>query len=209
MNISRWLVGGAIAILSACAFAQTLTTAQLATLKDAIVADAALNSQPNNADGNSIIAAAMAAPANPAVSVWRTECPTKSVLDSITWANFTPTDTADGTALYTNRVLIVQTKQFNLQTMLFGRDAIDMSRANIRAGLRDALIALPTGTGGAATSAGGASAVTVLSACTRSANRAEALFVTGPATTGTVTAQIMGFEGALTEAVVQQARNLP
>lgn len=144
---------------------------------------------------------------NSATNVWSTRVAVSSVLDSITWANFTPTDAADNTATYTNRILAVQTKQMNLQNMLVGREFIDASKANIRVGLRDAVIALPTGTAGAATSAGGASGVSVLNACTRLATNGEKVFAVTTATTGTVTANVLDFQGFITNNDVIAALN--
>ena len=183
-----------------------LTVSQLATLRADINADGALSIIPNNGDGNQLIADAYNALAIPDFFVWMTNVSVQTVLDSITWANYTPVDVADSTAIYTNRLLLIQTKQMNLQTMLTGRDIIDSSKANVRAGLRDAVVALPSGTGGASLSAGGASGATVLSACLRKATRAEKLFSSGPVTTGSTTGNILVFEGKLTYQNVSDAR---
>jgi hypothetical protein len=182
-----------------------MTPAQNALIKADILASADMNTLANNSDGNYEIARLYNLPST--TDVWRTEAPTRAIFDAITWANFTPTDVADGTATYTNRILAVQTKQMNLQNMLIGRESIDASKANIRAGLRDAVIQLPTGTGGAMTSAGGSSAVTVLTACVRKATRLEKLLASAPVTTGTVSAGVMGFEGNVSYTDITEARN--
>lgn len=137
-----------------------------------------------------------------AVSVWRTDAQVSSIIDAISWANYTPNDAADNTATYTNRALLAQTKQINLQMMLQGRQTIDASKSNIRAGLRDAVIQLPTGAGGQMTTAGGAGGVTVLNACTRLANNAEAVLAAPAQKTGTVSAQILTFEGSVDDSDV-------
>ena len=100
----------------------------------------------------------------------------------------------------------------NLQMMTQGRAALDASKPNIRSGLRDAVIQLPAGSGGAAVTAAGASGVNVLNACTRSATEAEKILATassGSDTTGSVTARVLGFEGFLSGQDVEAARNLP
>jgi len=182
-----------------------LTAAQLVALRADILADGALSAIPRNDDGFIEIAAAYNLAASPALSVWRTDAQVKDILDAMTFSNYTPNDPPDGTALYTNRALVIQTKQMNLQTMLQGRQSIDASRANIRLALRDAVIALPSGTGGDAQSAGGASGATVLAACKRNATRAEKLFAAGSATTGATTANLLVNEGVLTHADVSSA----
>ena len=116
------------------------------------------------------------------------------VLDT---ATFTQTDAVDGTATQTNRLLAVQTKQMNLQSMLQGRDTVNASKANVRAGLRDAVISLPTGAAGASLSAGGAGGATVLAALTRSATLGEKIPAGAPAQTGPTTATLLQHEGPI------------
>ncbi len=184
-----------------------MTPAQLQTLKTAILADPVLNAFPNNSDGAFGIAALLNALASPDFMVWRTEVPVTDIFDAITWTNYTPVDSADATVIYSNRLLLIQTKQMNLQNMLTGRLTIDASKVNIRAGLRDAVVALPAGVSGASVSAGGASGVTVLTACTRKAKLVEKILNTGNATTGSVTAALLGFEGTVSYQDVDIARN--
>jgi hypothetical protein len=135
----------------------------------------------------------------PFVSVagWNTATPVSSILDAITWTAYTPTDAADGTVIQTNRIAIVATKQMNMQNMMAFREELDASKPGIRAGLRDAVIALPTGANGALISAGGASGVNVLNACTRLSSRLEVLFASAPVTTGTVSAVNYTVQGAI------------
>lgn len=186
-----------------------MTPQQLAALKAAIVADSALNSQPMTSDGAFAIAAALNAPSNPAANVWRPDASVQAINDAIDYTKYTPTDAADNTVTYSNRLLLVQTKQMNLQNMLIGRDTVDASRSNVRSALRDAVINLPTGASGANVSAGGASGVNVMNACVRQGKRIEIVMKTGDATTGGVTAAVMGFEGDVSYQEVEQARALP
>jgi hypothetical protein len=72
--------------------------------------------------------------------------------------------------------------------------------------LRDAVVAVPAGAGGSNVSPGGVSGATVLNACVRDALRIEAILAGGDATTGTVTAKLLGFEGAISYQVVEAAR---
>ena len=186
-----------------------MTPQQLATVKAAILADPALSAQPMNSDGAFAIAAALNLPASPQENVWRTNASVQAINDAIDWAKYTPVDAADGTAIYTNRLLLIQSKQMNLQCMLIGRDTVDASKANVRAGLRDAVINIPACANGASVQAGGASGVTVMNKCIRPALRIEDILATGQATTGGVTAKIMGYEGTMSYQEVEQARALP
>jgi hypothetical protein len=172
----------------------TLSQAQLATLKAAVLADPTANGYRLAGDAYSLKAWCNS-PGT--VSVWRTEAPVSAILDSINLAAYTPNDVADTTVIYTNRALLAQTKQMNLQLMLQGRDRLDASKANVRASLRDAVIQLPTGVAGALVSAGGASGATTLAACVRLATHAEGAFAAAVQTTGATAAQILTFEGAV------------
>lgn len=136
---------------------------------------------------------------------WRTEVPTKTVRAAITLSSYTPNDAPDGTAIFTNRALVAQNKQINLQLMLQGLDTIDASLPQARADLRDAVIQLPTGASGALVSASGASGVNVLTACTRFATVGELLLAVatqGSDTTGTVTARVFGWQGVFNEQLI-------
>jgi hypothetical protein len=124
-------------------------------------------------------------------------------------SKYTPNDSPDNTATYTNRTLNIQTKQMNLQMMTQGRISLNCAKVNIRSGLRDAVISVPSGAGGANNAPGGASGVTVLNNCTRAATRVEKLLATasqGSDTTGTVTARVMGFEGSVSDRDIAAAR---
>lgn len=176
----------------------SLTPQQKTTLKAALLAAGGDITAAYNAGASSQVADLCNAASNPAVSVWRTDAPVSAILDAIDFSKYTPNDPTDSTVLYTNRALLAQTKQMNLQLMLQGRESLNCSKANIRASLRDAVIAVPTGVGGAITSPGGANGATVMAACTRAATFAEAALKGASAHTGTVTAFLLDFEGQIT-----------
>lgn len=153
--------------------------------------------------------------ATTAITAWRTDAPVDAILDAVEWAKFTPTVTISGAEaeplLSRKRGWIdeVNAKQMVLQNLtgIGARQTINAARPNIRGGLRDCLIQLPTGAldgngKPALTSAGGASGVNVLNACIRFAKRAE-LLLAAPSqasdTTGTVTARVLTFEGEVSE----------
>lgn len=193
-----------------------LTPAQLQTLKAAINGNPTWAAFPQNSDGYFALAQVLNVTASPAFSVWRTEVPVSTVIDSINLANYTPnTNIASGDTDPTISRLIgwalyCQTKQMNLQLMLQGRDRMDCSKATVRANLRDAVIQVPSGASGALTSPGGASGATTLGVCVRNATEAEKILVGAVnQQTGTVTAAVLGFEGNLSPADVQAARELP
>lgn len=195
-----------------------LTNTQLNALKTAINGSPTWAAFPETTDGYAALAQALNAPANPAFTVWRTDAPVSAILDAINFALYTPNDAvggADTDPVLSRKIgwlLTAQTKQMNLQLMLQGRDRFNAAPPNARGGLRDAVIQLPTGSGGANTAPGGASGVTVLTACTRNATEAEKILATNSQasdTTGTVTARVMGFEGLLSGQDVEAARNLP
>jgi hypothetical protein len=185
-----------------------LTTLQLSALKAAILADGTLSAYPNTIDGNLDMASQkLNVTASPSFKVWSTRVPVSDIFDAITWSNYTPADAADASVTFSNRLMVINVKQMNLQNMVIGRDFVNASKSNIRAGLRDAVIQLPSGASGAAVSAGGASGVTVLTACLRDALLIEKILTAGSQTTGTVAADVMGFEGQISGADVAAARN--
>ena len=126
-----------------------------------------------------------------ATDIWRTDAPVDAILDSIDWSKYTPADAADTTVIFTNRMLAIQTKQMNLQNMIIGRDFLNTAKPNIRAGLRDAVIAVPAGVSGASVSPGGPGGATVLAICLRKATNVEVvLSTTTNGTTGPTTARV-------------------
>lgn len=181
-----------------------MTPQQLAIIKADIEANPDLSSQPLTNLGSVAIASLYNALS--ATDVWRTDAPVQAIYDAIDWSKFTPLEAADGTVIYTNRMLNIQTKQMNLQNMLQGRSTVNASKVNLRAGLRDAVTALPAGASGASVAAGGASGVLVLAACIRKATRFEKLFATVDSTTGNNTAKLLVIEGSVSADTIQQAR---
>lgn len=190
-----------------------LTSTQLQALKTAIDANQTWSAFPLDGDGPTELAALLNATASPAFTVWRTDAPVNAIVDAINWSSYTPADAiaASDPALSQQiaRLLTIQTKQMNLQLMLQGRESLNCARPNVRAGLRDAVVQVPSGSGGAVTAPGGSSGVNVLAVCTRSATEAEKILATasqGSDTTGSTTARVMGFEGFLTADDVRLAR---
>lgn len=188
-----------------------LTANQLQTLKAAIAGNPTWAALPNTWEGSVALASLLNTVASPAFMVWRTDSRVSSIIDAIDLSKYTPNDAPDGTATYTNRVLAAQTKQINLQLMLQGRDTLNTALVTVRSGLRDAVIAVPTGTGGALVSPGGASGAIVLAACTRMATEVEKILATAPQgsdTTGSTSARVMTFEGVVSVQDADTARNL-
>lgn len=187
-----------------------LNATQLQTLKAAIAAevDPSFVEARNNGQ-TPIMTAFFNGPSSPAHNVWRTDASVTGIIDAINWALYTPVDALSSSASQTNQLLAIQTKQMNLQMMLQGRERIDASKSTLRAGLRDATIQVPAGSGGSAVSPGGANAATVLAACIRNATRGERLFATQDAQTGATTAKLLVFEGAISDADVSAALELP
>jgi len=180
-----------------------LTNAQLLLIKTEISADPVLNVLANTPDNAFAIADALNLTASPDFFVWQTACPTQMIFNAINWANLTPSDAPDVTIIFTNRALLCQGKQFNLQIILTGRETINATNALVRSGLQDALTAVPSGALGASRSAGWAA---VQLALQRKATRAEKVLATG--TGSTASPGLMGFEGALTYQDVLDARSL-
>jgi hypothetical protein len=176
----------------------TLTLAQKQAIKADILAQPDLNAVPLTTDGAYEIARLYGLPPAVGMTVWKTNASVTDILDAIDFSKYTPVDAPEITGIYAARAWAINIKQMNLQTMLQGRDTINAAKATIRASLRDAVIALPSGASGVNVASGGASGATVLTACTRAANRIEKLLTTGPQTTGATTADVMGFEGTLT-----------
>ena len=181
-----------------------LTDAQLITLKADIAANSDTNTIPMGVAGDVLIRDLYNATTT--LDVWQTAVSVNNVYDQIDFTKYTPVDAAAENAIGTQRLLIIQTKQMNLQNMLQGRDVINASKANIRNGIKDATTQLPAGTSGAMISASGSSGVNVLTAMTRKANRIEKLFATTPATTGTVTANLLVYEGSVSVDDITAAR---
>lgn len=134
--------------------------------------------------------------------VWRTNVPVQDIFEAIMWANMTPASTPDGTALWTNRNLQCQSKQLALQTMLVGRESLNASKANIRAGLQDSLTAVPSKADGTTQAAGW---VAVQEVMKRAATIAEASLSIGTGTSASPAT--MTFEGLVSYAEASMIRS--
>lgn len=154
-----------------------MTPAQISTLRAAMLSEPALTTA--IAAGATGEIAQFYNTNTASFTVWKTNAQAIAIYDKIIWANMTPVDVADGSVLWTNRSLACQGKQFNLQTILQGRTSIDASKANIRAGLQDALTGLPSGAAGANQGAGW---VNVNLSLQRIATNGEKLFAAGVGT---------------------------
>lgn len=153
-----------------------LTDAQLAILKSAILTDTDPNVVAALAIRNDVeLARLYNLPS--AFICWRTDTLKTDIFGALDWKNFTPADVPDNSVIWTNRALACQSKQFNIQTILISPgDTLDMSKPNIRNGLKDAIQNIPAGVAGALLDAGW---VNVKNAGTRAATKAEALYTTG------------------------------
>lgn len=178
-----------------------MTPSQNAVIKADILANPDLNSAPMNGDGAWAISDLYNLIAIPDFYVWRTNVPTQEIFDAITWANLTPADVADGTQIWLNRAMACQGKQFNIQTLVTGRDFINASKVNIRVGFQDALTQIPSGVGGANRAAGWATLQLIMS---RKATRLEKLLATGAGTQAIPA--LMSFEGLVNYQTIQAAR---
>lgn len=146
-------------------------------------------------------------------NVWKTNASVDDIMDAVDWSKYTPTASIAGTdtdPLVSRKVgwcLEAQVKQMNLQLMLQGRSTVNAAKPNVRGGLRDAVIQLPTGAldgngKPGLTSAGGASGASVLAQCVRSATRAELMLAAtanGSDTTGSTTARVPTWEGEVSQ----------
>lgn len=170
-----------------------LTGPQLTTLKNDILADSTLNSQPNNDDGNFAIAAAYNLTASPDFWVWRTAVSKDEFLESTS---------VDGTTFnFTGAGYITRSQgERDAWNALFSSTGFaNPSLSNVRQAVADIF------SGGTAPAP--ANRTHLLTISRRKATRAEKLFATGTGSTGSPA--LMTFEGTLTPSEVSTARNLP
>lgn len=133
--------------------------------------------------------------------VWKSSVPVADVFDAVLWANMTPAIAPDDTQLWTNRNLQCQSKQLQLQTFLIGRETLNPSKSNIRAGMQDALTNLPSKADGTNQNAGWTA---VLALFKRTTTRAEMILASG---TGTdATPGLLGWEGLFDAASASTVR---
>lgn len=180
-----------------------LTQAQLVTLKADIAADPVLNAKPMSNAGADEIVAVYNAASSPDYYVWKPATSVEDIFNTVDWAKMTPGGTAGSDTAWTNRALACQGKQFNLQTMLTGRTVVNSDKANIRAGIQDALTNLPSKADGTTQAAGWNAVEAIMK---RLATRAEKLFATGTGTLGTPA--LMAFSGSITQDDVTTAREM-
>ena len=158
-----------------------LTESQLLTLKADIQSKPVFWLDGTQMSNNEDIALYYNAIASPDFMVWDEQADVQAIYNAIDWAKMTPQapSAADATGIYRDRALDCQGKQFNLQTMLQGRETINASKINIRAGLQDALTGIPSKADGTNQSAGWATVQTTLQ---KKATNIEKLFSTGTGT---------------------------
>lgn len=181
-----------------------LSGSQLQQLKVAIAADPALNSLPLNSEAAVVIAAAFNAPASPDYWVWKS-----SLTRSEVYHQTSPDNSNWNWQTYTNQSVTEQ----GAWTQMFMGDAGPIGNVNFRAGV----LAIFSGAGAPTTQRNH-----VFSVGRRKATRAEKLFavavVNPPANTGNNTGNARGsatnpdnlaFEGKVTAAEVETARELP
>lgn len=179
-----------------------LNTAQLATLKAAILANQPVLDQYNLGNINQV--SGYYNTIDHAYYVWRTWTNADDIFNAINWAALTPTDAPDSTQQWLNRAMACQGKQFNIQTMLGGRYQVYSAKSSIRQGLNDSLTNVPSGVAGATVNAGWGS---VKSAMSRNATNGEKLFATGGAGTSGTPADL-GYDGNVSDNDVQSAMAL-
>lgn len=179
----------------------SLTSAQYATLKAAILADNTLSpftSGPTTDYG--ALANALNTAYTPAFYVWRSTVPASEIANSIIWAKLTPQDVPDGTQAWLNRAMACQGFQFNIQNIFYASaGSVATGLPNIRQGLNDSLSAVPSGASGAVQSAGWNAVKTTI---TRQVTRAEKVFATGTGTQGIP--GDLGWEGTIAISDINQ-----
>lgn len=159
-----------------------LTPAQLQTLKTDIAADGTLNSQPNNSDGNAVIAAAYNTNALPAFTVWKTNVSLTDIGNKFNGSELAGLTTANQTRLQT----IAQ----------YSANGVNPSLADRRAFFDDVF----SGAGGNVTRPA------LLALWKRLASRGEKLYATGTGTDASPATLVV--EGLISADEVQAARNL-
>ena len=180
-----------------------MTPAQITLVKAAIAADPVASIATMDDPGHQVVQLWLNG-VDPAYFVWKSTTDAAAINDAVSWANLTPTDAADATATFTNRALMCQAKQINLQILLQGQDSINSGKSNIRAGFQDALTNIPSGAAGAVQSANW---VAVKTAMTRNATVLEKILATGTGTAASPAS--MGFEGVLSLVQVKDIRTAP
>ena len=163
-----------------------LTSAQLTTLKAAILADPVLAAFPDDSDGAFAIAAALNLAATPTFWVWRTR---------LSKADITDVESVDATNWsWTAYIARSAGEQAGFREMFAVDGTVNASKPNVRQGFADVF------SGGQ----GSAQRTHLLAVARRPATRAEKLFATGTGDTGSPAT--MTVVGALSYQDVMQAR---
>jgi len=144
--------------------------------------------------------------------VWDSRARWAAIQDAIDYAKYTPavanmpTDVAG-----TNRLLGVLIKLTVQQNMLLGsrEGYLDARDPGVMDALIDTVTGIQSGVGGAITAPGGASGASAAAAATRMASRVEALYPGADMTKGTVTANVLAWEGLISEYDIGAAVALP
>ena len=165
----------------------SLTTAQLQTLKAAIVADSALNSQPMNSDGAFTIALELNKTATPDFIVWRSSVAVQEIMQNgFDWTRV-------------DNMVVGKARIWEFMTAV---GILNPAQANVRAGINEAF----------PTAANDAMRLAIFGHCQRLASRFEELFATGAGTTTTnagLNPATMALEGPLQYPDVEAARSQP
>jgi hypothetical protein len=193
-----------------------LTGTQLTQLKAAVVADAVLNALPQTADSNLFIAAAFNLTAVPDYWVWRSSVTRSEVYHQTGLGTDGVTQSVWDWATFKAQTVPEQ----NSWTQMFMGDTAPVGKLNLRDGIFNIF------NGGVGT-ASGKQRVHILNVSRRKATRAEKLFAVVVVATGGILPTVdtgntiaqargsalnpdnLGFEGAVTAADVDAARNLP
>ena len=158
----------------------SLNTAQLATLKTAILADPVLAAQPNTNVGNSVVAGALNAIAAPDFFVWRTSVEIDEIMrNGMDWTRV-------------DNLTVGKARIWDWMTRL---GSFNASKANIRAGIDAAWVG---------TAADLAVRATIYTHCKRQALVIEKILASG---TGAIeTPATLTREGPITPDEIEQAR---
>jgi hypothetical protein len=168
-----------------------LTSAQATALKAAIIADGALNAQPNNSDGNSAIAAAMNLPASPDFWVWRR---------SVTKDELVGSTSVDGTTFSwtgTGFITRSQGERDAFNAMFDSSGSVNPSNASIRQAFTDIF--------SGNTAPAPANRTHLATVSRRKSTRGEKVLAAG--TGSAASPALLGFDGALSYQDIEQARN--
>ncbi len=171
-----------------------LTSAQRAILKTDVEADPVLSLlTPSNANADII---KNAYNEDSTFVVWKTAASVEDIFNAINWKRLTPEGDNDPANVVGFQAisLACQGRQFNIQTMLVGRETINATQNSVRQGLNDALTQVPSGVNGATQAAGWNNVKTAMQ---RIVTRGEELFATGTGTAATP--GLLTFEGSISQ----------